>query len=123
MGYLHLKSHEWRVLAEHIVERIEVAFLEDYIDKLRHEKPSASAAEVKRLSEAALEKERPYLLPGVGKTHEKNVEDMAVFLFRNMDVNKDGMVTQQEFTSTWASFMPKFFTPRNSGGSKACTIL
>jgi hypothetical protein len=99
-------------------------FVEDYKHRMRAEKNVSSEDDLSDKASQALEKERPYLMPGSGKTRDRNEKDMVVFLFRHMDMSKNGKVSMQEFASSWPTFMPKYFTlSGHSAGSKACTIL
>jgi hypothetical protein len=115
VGYLVAKSPDFERMARHVVTRIEAMFCDDYSRQM-NTPPEAQVL-------MALERERVYLMPGAGKDVERNVKDMVVYMFKGMDINKDGRVTMQEFSIAWADVMAKLFVSRNAKSSKGCTIL
>lgn len=112
LGYMLAKSKEIDRFATHVVDRIEAMYRTDY----RKKHPNAAPASV----EAAVDKERPYLMPGGGKDRIKNITDMRAFMFKGMDVNKDGKLTAQEFSTTWNTAFAKVFVTKKS--SVGCSI-
>lgn len=101
-------------MAEHVVSRLEELYMTDY----KESNPHASLAKVEKY----LEGERQYLMPGGGKTREKNIQDMKTYLFRGMDVNHDGKLTQSEFKFSWNSTVGPLFVVRTESSSVGCSI-
>ena len=113
-GYFVAKGKEMEKLASHVVERIEAVFLTDF----RENNPDSPVTTSLR----ELDKERPYIMPGGGKDHDRNVQDMRSFMFRSMDINRDGKLTQSEFQLNWNSVVGPLFTLKTETESKGCSI-
>jgi Ca2+-binding EF-hand superfamily protein len=113
-GNGHLDKRELRALAGDVVDRI----LKIFADHIRARNPGMGENAVKKV----VEKERVFILPG--KTQDESVRELTRMLLKDLDVNKDGVVTKTELLYQWNAFsasLHKMSTGNNQ--NMDCTVM
>jgi len=109
-----LNKNELQALAKDLVDRI-VSMCKD---SMRTQMPKSSDADLDKL----IKKELPHILPA--KTMEESRKVMAEHIYRELDIDKDGVVTRTEFFFNWQSVAQKVLDVNKvKQEALACAIL
>lgn len=87
-------------------------------EEVRKQNPNVSESEL----QAAIEREREFILPGGGGKKEEAHQKMVKMLIRKLDVNGDGSVTKAELMMQWNSFSASLFQVRDQGALDCCIM-
>ena len=109
-----LNKSELIVLARDLVDRV-VSMCRD---NMKVQMPKSSDADIDKL----IRKELPHILPA--KTMEESRKVMAEHIYRELDIDKDGVITRTEFFFNWQSVSQKVLDVNKvKQEALACTIL
>jgi len=109
-----LNKSELLTLAKDLVDRI----ISMCRDGLKKQMPKSSDAEIEKV----IKKELPHILPA--KTLEESRKVMAEHIHRELDIDKDGVITRTEFMFQWSACAQKVLdVNKTKQEALSCVIL